>query len=155
MPVRSDLPEGMYRRERAPDNHFEPREKLYMRFSAVTPEGKVYEDSIRCTEQSTNRSKYSQPEWVLLGPESDFLDWGYGFFRVSDIPSEKPGGAGVVYLFRPEHDPLEWNYAHTIIAAYKNTISKERVNKIRPATVKTAFRSHLRERIKVLKMPGQ
>ncbi len=76
------IPDEMKREGRPIDPVFESEEDLYIRFSSVVGK-KPNISRIQCPDQSVNRSKYSEAEWVLL---PTFSDWGYGVFKIGDIP---------------------------------------------------------------------
>ena len=75
----------MFRNGRHRDPVFLPNEELYIRFDKIAGEN-VDPACIKVPVQSVNRSKYSKAGWVLLARYPKFLDWGYGSFKVSDIP---------------------------------------------------------------------
>jgi hypothetical protein len=150
--MRKLIPPEMCGRKRPLDPCFSPEEYLYIRFKELlgdmpSPSG------IRIPNQSVNRSKHGgQPEWVLL---PDWLNWGYGSFKVADIPPFLMSDSGQVrFNFRVEHDPKECNYYHSEIRAYRDT-DVQPLTKIsgKNKEMKATFRMIIAERIQPLKMP--
>lgn len=142
------IPQGMFRNGRPIDPIFLPDEALYIRFDKINNEI-VDPACIRAPVQSVNRSKYSKPEWVLLAKYPQFLRWGYGSFKVSDIPESITSESGVTHNFKVEHEPLEDNYSHSEVRSYKNgELVKSKNNAIR-----LKYRVILSQKIIILKMP--
>jgi len=141
------IPEEMKREGRPIDPVFESEEDLYIRFSSVVGK-KPSISSIRCPDQSVNRSKYSEAEWVLL---QTFSDWGYGVFKVGDIPDSINREKGDPYDFRVKHDPLEENYSHSEIRAYVNGA---RQKQIKNKKVKQYFRMRIIQKTAILGFPS-
>lgn len=140
MPV-APIPARLYRNGRSVDSVFAPEERLYLRFPRESY------DHINCgllpsairspVDQSVNRGKYSDPADVLL---PHWPDWGIALLEVRDVPKELQ--STITYRIRVEHDPLEDNYAHTEIRAYKGD-PEARIMKIRSTQVKKEFRTRL------------
>lgn len=106
------LPPGMLQNNRQADQDFNPEEDLYWRFKEFNPL------AFKLVNQSTNRSKHGcQPEWILI---PCYKTYGYGVFKVRDIPPLKITSGNVRYDFQVEHDPMEFNYCHSEIRAYKD-----------------------------------
>lgn len=144
----ADLPAGMYRRGRPVDPEFDPEELLYLRcLEEHVDDGRLLAAAIRVSNQSVNRGKYSKPHWVLL---PDFSTWKIASLRVGDIPEALSGPPPVCvpYTFAVEHDPLEDNYAHSEIRAYKEGVYKSRL-KLKPS-VRLEFRTRLVERARII-----
>lgn len=152
----SPIPEELLRNGREIDTYFDPTEKLYVWFQ-FSDGDRVNPASLRCPDQSCNREKYcAQPEWVLL-PNNQ--DKGIGVFEVQDIPSSLPEfqeGAkkdenAKLRDFKVEHDPLDMNYSHSEIRAYKlpDFIRDSKCTN----TVKTQFKHQLSVKIKIIKQP--
>jgi hypothetical protein len=116
------IPKEMYRLGRPIDSIFNSNEDLFVRFDRLQGNN-VDPTCIRAIDQSVNRSKYSEPQWVIL---PTFQDWGYGSFKVKDIPDSLFSDSGVKHCYKIEHDPLEKNYSHSEIRVYKN---ERRLNK--------------------------
>ncbi len=144
MPV--EIPDEMLWRGRELDNDFPLNEDLYIRFENVTGQNADVA-SIRCPDQSVNRSRYSRPEWVLL---PSCLNWGYGSCKVRDIPPAIVRPEGASYEFRIRHDPEELNYSHSEIRAYRNEI---RIKKIENKKYRLEFRIRLSQKIIIIKLP--
>ena len=109
----------------------------------------VHPACIRAPVQSVNRSKYSKPEWVLLARYPQFLHWGYGSFKVSDIPESITSEFGITHFFKVEHVPLDDNYSHSEVRAYKNAELVRRKND----AITLKYRVILSQRIIILKKP--
>ena len=147
-------PRALLRNSRPVDPRFHKDEKLFIRFSSISSDGKVDSSDIKCPNQSVNRGKYcAKPEWVLCHPEKDFSWWGHGWFKVAEIPRELREEAQHTYHFRPHHDPEEQNYSHSVIAAHKDNPAAPSVDRVTPNTVKSKFKLLIREKIHVLKPP--
>lgn len=144
MPV--DIPDEMHRRGRSPQNNFSLEEDLYIRFEKVTGD-QVAIGPIRCPDQSVNRSRYSEPGWVLLPGHSH---WGFGTFKVQDIPTPMERDAGDPYEFIITHDPEEENYSHSEIRAFSNGT---RFEKIKNKKIKLTFRIQLSQKVQINKLP--
>lgn len=138
----------MYRNNRPVDPAFLPEEDLYIRFNAMEGQ-RVDPLCIRCPDQSVNRSKYSEPEWVLLDSYPKFVGWGYGAFKVRDVPENIDSGGGVVYEFSVDHDPLDDNYSHSEVRAYRDGERTSKKNK--PILIK--FRLQISRKIRIDRVP--
>jgi hypothetical protein len=143
--MEASLPEAMRQNDRPPDPIFLPEEELYLRFNSVE-EGKVNPVCLICPDQSVNRAKYSEPEWVLL---PRWAHWGYGAFRAKEIPQNITSGSGEIHHFRVEHDPKEENYSHSEIRAYKKGVRRRNCSKV----VSAEFKTRLSQKIRVIKLP--
>jgi hypothetical protein len=142
------IPQEMLRNGRPIDPIFLPDEALYIRFDQIENEI-VHPACIRAPVQSVNRSKYSKPEWVLLAKYPQFLKWGYGSFKVSDIPESITSDTGVTHGFKIEHEPLEDNYSHSEVRSYKNGKIVKRKND----AIRLKYRVILSQKIIILKTP--
>lgn len=142
------IPQEMFRNGRTIDPIFLPDEELYIRFDKIDGEN-VDPACIRAPIQSVNRSKYSQAEWVLLARYPQFLDWGYGSFKVRDIPESIKSEFNITHFFKVEHAPLDDNYSHSEVRAYKNGEPVRRKND----AIRLKYRVILSQRIIILKMP--
>ena len=141
------IPDEMRRKARPVDPNFSPDEDLYIRFQNLDGE-KINPLDIRYPDQSVNRSKYSQPEWVLL---PKFEDWGYGAFEVRDVPPSITSETNVTHYLAVEHVPLDENYSHSEVRSYKNG---KRV-KQKQRKVGLLFRVRISQRARVLKKPSK
>jgi hypothetical protein len=113
----------MMTRDREPDQIFADDEVLYRRFPPDHFDGgEIVPEAFELPDMSVNRQKYGPAHWLLL--DDDFAGWGVGAFRVEDIPpDESLIHAGViVYLLRPEHVPLKYNYPHTEVRIYHEEV---------------------------------
>ena len=122
-----DRPRRMRRRGRAPDPTFAPSELLYMRARRCHVEDARLTDvsAIRFPDQSVNRSKYGEPSDVLIPDpvhekSSRWIHLGVLEFPVEAVPACLTTNDHVACDFRVEHDPLERNYAHSEILAYRD-----------------------------------
>jgi hypothetical protein len=140
----SPVPEEMYQRDRGVDPVFSPDEDLYIRFSRIANDGKVELVDLKVPGQSVNRSKYSKPQWVLLSNWPKFINHGFGSFKVGEVPVVLQLPNTNPLYFQVEHKPLEDNYSHSEICAYKDNLftisATEKTNK----SLKLEFRSQLR-----------
>jgi hypothetical protein len=152
--MEDEIPKEMYRQGRPPDPNFPPEECLFIRFQKMDG-GKVHISDLRYPDQSANREKYSQPEWILF-PLSKFGDWGYGFIRVREVPPEIPEirlATAAWNRCQVEHDPEEENYSHSEIRGYKNAIRV--TNNNRKKTIEAKFRDELRRKIVIQLYPEE
>jgi hypothetical protein len=118
-----DRPAAMRTNGRLPDPVFDEDECFYCRIdpARIQPDGMVDPAHVRCPNLSSNRSKYSEPHYVLY-PLVRFRGFSVFSFRLQDSPnqisSDNPGGGTpTVYDVRTIHDPLseppeEDNYGH-------------------------------------------
>jgi hypothetical protein len=142
------LPPEMLANGRNPDPTFEPNEELYIRFDQM--DGKAVSPiCIKCP-QSSNRSKYSQPEWVLLCDYPKFVNFGYGSIQVCEIPPELTSDGNIVFAFKPTHAPLDDNYSHTDIEAFKEGQCVKRLNNKK---LVARFRILLSQKIQIIRFP--
>jgi len=149
--MNNPLPQQMYRNGRAPDPDFTQEERLYIRFERLTG-GKIEVTDIICPNQSVNRSKYSEPEWVLLTECMSFANWGYGYFEVGEILDHLISPGGIYFYFRIVHDPLDTNYSHSEIRAYRDQHRQQRARNINNRTTNLEFRIHIRNITKILEI---
>ena len=114
----SEIPDRLRRRGRAEDPDFSASESLYMRVKEeqILSKGGLSNLEIRFPCQSVNRSKYSEPEDVLIG----YNDRGFGVaaFNVGDIPDPYYEGS-VEYRLKMSHVPWEENFAHSELQTFK------------------------------------
>jgi hypothetical protein len=142
------IPQEMFRNGRPIDPVFRLDEKLYIRFDRI--DGKNVDPAcIMAPVQSVNRSKYSKAEWVLLAKFPKFINWGYGFFRVSDVPQSITSEFDITHYFKVEHVPEDDNYSHSEVRAYKN----EKPVKHKNDAIRLKYRVMLSQRILILKLP--
>jgi hypothetical protein len=138
----------MYRNGRGVDQNFNEQEKLYIRFTKITNDGKVDPLDIRSIDTSVNRSKYSKGYWVILPNNKN---WGYGSFAVLDIPTKLSSDhkVTVTHEFKLEHDPKDDNYSHSEIRGFKQGNRVKNTNK----TITWKYRVYLSTKIKINKLP--
>jgi hypothetical protein len=111
-------PERMFRQARPVDSCFESSEDLYYRCRAEhISDNRLLPQAIRFPDFSVNRSKYSNPEDVLV---PTYSDWGVSAFHVGDLQLEQKTDAHTVYSWQVIHDPLEDNYSHSEVRTFKN-----------------------------------
>ena len=126
-------PPRMYAAGRPAIQDFWPEERLYFRVCRTDAAGRPCETAgklnigaIRAKNQSVNRSRFSKPEDVLIPPtdrpEADFSQWGFASVAVQDLPVQLRSipDSNPSYSYRPVHDPLPDNYAHSEIRAYND-----------------------------------
>lgn len=104
----------MRRHGRPEDTDFQPREKLFRRYTrSHYMNGQFSNTGFAFTSpQSVNRQKYSEPADVCFSEADEFAGWGVLSFRVDDLPPAFPDDQPQ-YTFFPKHIPLEDNYAHS------------------------------------------
>jgi hypothetical protein len=96
---------------------------------------------IRFPDTSVNRCKYSEPG-DALGTK---LEWGFVRFRASDVPTSVEGENNARVDFSIVHVPIDENYSHCEIRAFKGGVHVKKGDKI-PDTVKKIFRQLLCEK---------
>ena len=144
----------LLRAGRAIEPLFAPKERLYLRCrpEMIGENDHVLPASIRCNGQSCNRGKFSEPDDVLY---PDWLDWGVAELFVKDIPAVPPVDCMDIsphkYEFAVEHIPLEENYSHSEIRAYKNGLF---CDKTEPGKlIKKWFRAELSLKTRIIRKP--
>jgi hypothetical protein len=144
-----NIPERLLRRGRVVDEHFDSSERLYHRCQLQhINSGRLLPQAIRFPNFSVNRSKYSQPEDVLL---PCYRDWKIAAFEVIDIPEPQSTDKNTEYSWRVKHDPLDTNYAHSEVRTFKNSVYDENLKV--PTTIKKQFRQILSDRARVIHEP--
>ena len=131
----------MWRRGRSVDPEFAPEELLYMRCRKSHVKNARLTDvgAIRFPDQSVNRQKYSKPQDVLAPTAAcekskEWIYWGVVGFSVDSVPSSIMDDDRVICDFNVEHDPLEYNYAHSEIRVYvkgERVRQKKRISPVR------------------------
>ena len=121
-----DRPPGMYRNGRL-EQALDDGEAFFCRIDPewIEPDGGVAPAHIPCPDLSSNRSKFSEPFYVLY-PRERFEKFAvFSFDRVSaprSVASDEPGGgAPVLYDVITVHDPEEDNYGHCETRFYRGS----------------------------------
>lgn len=144
----SNIPQRLRQNGRPVDPLFSEDEKLYRRVKDGQVEsGRLIPISIDLPSCSSNRSKYSEPEDVLL---PSYHNWGIAVFLVKDVPPKLIDDDSSCD-FRVEHVPEPENYSHTEIRSYHNgrfDQPKKPGNKI-----KKQIRQIISDRAQVIKYP--
>lgn len=144
----AEVPERLLRRNRDVDPHFSPDERLFRRIAPRdAPDGNLNESLLPSPDFSVNRSKYSEPDDVLLG----WPAFGIFSFRVDDIPIEVVAADGRRFRFGAEHAPEDLNYSHSEVCTYSS--GSRMKEKKPPGQVRTQFRLELFARGRVLRRP--
>jgi hypothetical protein len=140
----------MFRKDRPVDIEFDPSEDLYYRCRVEHVAGdRLLPQAIRFPDFSVNRSKYSEPEDVLIPAYSN---WGISAFKVGDLPPEQQTDSTTpVYSWQVVHDPIEDNYSHSEVRSYKNGTYSKTLDV--PKTMKKFFRQVLSDRAHIIKTP--
>ena len=116
----ADLPLGMLRNGRPRDPIFEKDEYLYRR---VNPEHwherLVDRAAIALPDMSVGRGKYGHPEWLRLEAD-DLQNWAVVGFQVKDLEGEILHQGIEKWTFEARHVPLDDNYPHSEIWAFKD-----------------------------------
>lgn len=141
------IPEAMLRKGREPDQDFPLEEDLYIRFQR-TEGNEVPISEIKFPDQSLNRARYSEAQWILI---PIYQNWGYGTIRVRDVPKEISIPSGKTNTCQIEHAPEEKNYSHCEIRAYKNGMRVNNNNKDKRLGLR--FREDFRRKIEISKYP--
>ncbi|MCL1468906.1 hypothetical protein [Argonema galeatum] len=141
-----DRPERMYRAGRPVDPDFSPEENLYFRSKEIpTVDERVIPTGIRFPDFSVNRSKYSEPEDVLI---PSYGEYGILTFKVKDIPAPETTNKTTLYEWKAVHEPTDDNYSHSEVQTFKNGEYKKKLDI--PTTLKKQFRMILSERMSVI-----
>jgi hypothetical protein len=148
----SDRPQEMYRNQRPVVPEFDAEEWFYhgIEPNFVDPNGTidpVHIGSIQCPDLSSNRSRFSEP-WYVLYPRDLHGDWAVFKFRRQDVPSiiKRDAPSATPYQVKTEHDPYEDNYGHCETRVYRdgtrmraNQVKQEAKNKLRLSFSKILF----------------
>ncbi|MDZ4820637.1 MAG: hypothetical protein SGJ20_16860 [Planctomycetota bacterium] len=144
----------MIRDDRGLDDDFQSNEKLFFRCKAewIDQNGRIRLAHVRAPDQSVNREKFSKRYDVLL-PIDDtsspkLIYWGVASVDVQDVPTHGVSTGGLIFSFTVEHDPLENNYGHTELRAYKNNKREMKSDNINKA-VRKEYRAKLAERTRI------
>lgn len=142
----------MLKRDRGLDNEFEPEELLFIRLRSDQVDDKqvIVATFPSFPNPSSNRSRYSEPEDVLM---PIYLDWGIIQFHVGDIPRSVQKGDGVRVEIRPVHAPEVINYAHTEIAAFDPSTG-ERIHQFENKVAVKYLRGELAKKAMLIKTPA-
>ena len=120
--VRREMP----RNGRPIDSDMPGHELLYLRCKAgwIDVNGRLKAANVHFPDQSVNRERYSSRYDVLLPNQeaetAEWIFWGVVKLTVEDVPSKGESPSNVAVTFTVEHDPLDDNYGHTELRAYKN-----------------------------------
>lgn len=122
----------------------------------------VIPGNLRMPDFSVNRTKFSDPDWVLY---PHWPEMGYATFSVGDvleagaIAAEKlrarePKAA--THEFKPVHEPIcefneNWNFAHTSVVCFKAGKPKKSPARL----ARFEFRQLLASRMKIAKRPSR
>jgi hypothetical protein len=149
-----DRPTAMCTNGRKPDPDFDEDECFYCRIDpAWVTNGKVDPTKVRCPDLSSNRSKYSEPYYVLYPRDKNGRHAVFRF-RMRDVPAEiasqGTGGPPTLYGVRTVHDPIETppeedNYGHCETRVYRGQ-QQMKPNKLSPGARKS-FQVQLSERM--------
>lgn len=146
----ANRPKRMFRQDRPVDSEFSPTEDLYHRCLARhVVDKRLLPEAIRFPNFSVNRSKYSEPEDVLI---PQYSQWGVATFQVKDLPPQRSTDTNTTYTWQVVHDPLEENYAHSEVRTYKNGHYSETLDV--PKTIKKEFRQVLSDKARIIKLPN-
>lgn len=152
----------MLRRDRESDQDFEADESFFLRISKehIGESGKLNAGCIRFLDQSCNRSKYAEPEDVLIGEPGNkksrlWLFDGVARFPVSEMPGPLPVDDPICEI-RIVHVPLGWNYAHSELRTYKGgVLVRKKANSKRDKRARDDFRLLVRDLADMLIQPLQ
>lgn len=131
-----DLPIEMIRGNRAADPGFVPEERLYFRIPPHPPyfntkksgDKRIDLTAIQLPDQSVNRSKHGgRPEFVRCNVypgtkgqcDGRHHSWPVAYLNVRDANRDVLTAGSAAFSTRVEHVPLQYNYFHSEIRAYK------------------------------------
>ncbi len=156
------IPERMRRRGRPANQDFQPTEAVFLRFDdQILERSEEDPDSfylnIRMPDTSVNRSKPDgHARDVLLVDWPRFRDWGILSFEVRQIPTPDESPKREAIHYRIQHDPLELNFYHCEIRAFRDATCRARMKNFK-SKWKTWFRMELSQRLSaanILKEPS-
>jgi hypothetical protein len=154
-----DRPHEMYRNGRPIVPDFDPGELFYHRIQPgfVQEDGSidpVHISSLQCPDISSNRSRFSEP-WFVLYPRARYGGWAVYKFQTTDLPevvqADAPGAT--VYSVKTEHDPEDDNYGHCETRVYRGDEKMASSNVNRNA--KNKLRLSLARALKIARKPGE
>jgi hypothetical protein len=147
-------PERLLRQGRPIDPDFSLEERLYRRCpDTEVLQGEPFTDQIAFyPAMSVNRSKYSLVHDVLY-PDY-FAKYGVLSFAAGGIPEPFQPDGGALYEWKPSHEPLEENYAHSEVRTYRDGVFDPKL-RIQSTLVKKYFRERLREVARIEILPGE
>lgn len=143
-----ELPTRMRRNGRAKDSVFDPAERLFRRYNRKHIVGTQFSNmglSLR-EPPSLNRERYSQASDVLFSETDEFASWGVWSLQVQHLPAAFPPQTPE-YGFAPDHDPVEDNYAHTLVICDQIPPTGGHVEP-RPE-IRKLFRAAMSQRLKI------
>ena len=122
----TEIPPGMYRKERPKDQDFLADHYLYRRVRPTDWDGNMPAiDSLELPDMSVGWSKYGHPEWLRIDEDhledDECKDWGVIGFLVKDIPGSILHLGVVVWTFAPKHIPKADNYPHSEVWCYEGS----------------------------------
>jgi hypothetical protein len=150
----AEKPPEMFRNNRARVD-IDPAERLFRRVSPDDwgePHPEV--DALDIPDMSVNRGKpIGEPTWVLL--ESDeYAEWGIVFFVAGEIPPRMSHADGSEFTFQATHVPLDENYPHSEIWAYKDG-ERAQARRLFDRDLSLRWRNALLQRTRVYIRPGE
>ncbi len=149
-----EIPSGMLRKGRPRDPHFEPDEFLFRR---VHPdywhERLVDRAAIGLPDMSVGRGKYGYPEWLRV-EGLEFRDWAVVGFQVKDLEGELLHQGIEKWTFEARHVPLEENYPHSEVWAFKDGVHVQAKDKFDPV-MHLRWKDKLRWKIRTFLRPYQ
>lgn len=140
-------------RELVPD--FTDTERLFFRVASKDIQsGRVLPAGVHFPNQSVNRERFSFACDVLLPEPANEKSrrWyllGVACFLAADFPRECRDGANVIYKFTVEHAPVEDNYSHSEVRAYKDGVLNQKGTKL----IRKEYRADLAGKLKVIVAP--
>jgi hypothetical protein len=153
-----DRPAELHAGGRKADPVFDPTEIFYYRVNPelIQTDGKLDPAHVQCPNLSSNRSKYSQPFFVLY-PRSTFENYAVFRFQLQLVPKtvsspEASGGKPAVYTVDTAHDPEPENYGHCETRLYRGLELMDPHSVSRGA--KKVFRFRMSEILEFERPPG-
>lgn len=135
----------MHRCGRAPVPQMGPEEVFYYRVEPdhVQPDRTVDPMHIKVFDLSSNRSRFSEP-WYVLYPRTNCSHCAVFRFRIQDLPQFVTGDGkdAKPHELRTEHSPDEDNFGHCETRVYKDGQRLPKENKLKDgpkAKMKMAF----------------
>jgi hypothetical protein len=131
------IPRRMLRNGRSIIDHFPSNEAIFHRFRhdhrLVHDSGQIF-FNIPMPRTSVNRS-HPDGQWndVLLVKWPQYRDWGVFSFKAGDLPAYYQTAPDHELHFRLVHDPVDDNYYHSEIRAYRNIEEMDEKLKLKPA----------------------
>lgn len=154
-----DRPKDMYRNARPVVPNFDSDEWLYHRIDPCFVEADGTIDAVHITfrfpELSSNRSKFSEP-WYVLYPRTTWGSYAVLKFRPQDVPKSVHGDSkdSPEHKIKNEHSPQNDNYGHCETQIYRSGKRLTRTNQLKDSP-KAKLRLAFSKIVKLVRKAGE